>query len=505
MKISSGKKSLFQVLLGGVGLFSDGYLNGVSGVLTTIMGNIYPVEYTTQRKSLLNSMIFLGNVIGMLAFGYMCDKSGRKMSLILASLFLVIFSILSSAAYFKGTNEGIIGSLIIYRFFLGIGIGGEYPAGSTTISEGAQEMEVKRKHSIFIFLTDFMICMGFVIAAFTAFYLTLIFTEKRQEAIWRVLLGIGAICPLILLIARLKMGEPEAYKNYAIKHAAIPYRLVIKKYYKRLFVISLVWFIYNFTAYSFGIYFSPLLQSISRDMSLSQIFGWTTFIYLSYVVGSFFGAFATDYFEPKDVLAFGVFMQFIFGFIIAGLYSKLKDTVVAFIIVYAFFMAFGEFGPGDNIGNISAKSSPTAIRGQFYGICAAFDVNLYTGKVGAFSGSYAFNYIIEKFGGPQSENGNRGPFFIGSSLALISGIISFFFIPKLSHDCIREENEHFKTWLQEQGYDITKMGLSLPNPIPDLNKDIANLESDTEKVDTEKIDYIENPQNLNDYEKNKQS
>lgn len=470
-------------------------MNGVSGVLTTIMGNIYPIEYTTQKKSLLNSLIFVGNVLGMLIFGYMCDKSGRKSSLILASLFLVVFSILSSAAYFGGTNHGIIGSLIVYRFFLGIGIGGEYPAGSTTISESAQEMSIKRKHSIFIFLTDFMICLGFVIAAFAAYILTLIFTENRQEVIWRVLLGLGAICPFFLLVARFRMGEPEAYKNYAMKKAKIPYKIVIKKYYRRLIFISLVWFIYNFTSYSFGIYFSPILQSIDRNMSLAKIFGWTTFIYLFYIVGSFIGAFVTDYFEPKDVLAFGVLVQSILGFLMAGLYSKLKDRVVAFIFLYALFMAFGEIGPGDNIGNISAKASPTPIRGQFYGICAA------SGKVGAFVGSYAFNYIIERFGGSDSENGNKGPFFIGSALAIISGIISFFFIPKLSHDCVREENEHFKVWLEKQGYDTSKMGLVPRQLNDDLNKDFENLEADIEKVDTEKVDFFESAHNTQDYEK----
>ena len=50
-------------------------------------------------------------------------------------------------------------------------------------------------------------------------------------------------------------------------------------------------------------------------------------------------------------------------------------------------MTFGEFGPGDNIGLISAKLPATAIRGQFYGIAAAI------GKLGAFTGAYAFTDV----------------------------------------------------------------------------------------------------------------
>ncbi|KAG4304672.1 hypothetical protein PORY_002065 [Pneumocystis oryctolagi] len=442
-----------QAAAGGVGLFSDGYLNGVSGSLTTIIGNLYPKEYTTQKKSLLNSMIFMGNVLGMLIFGYACDKSGRKYSLIVASVLLVVFAILSAAAYYKGTNNGVINSLIVYRFLLGIGIGGEYPAGSTTISEGAQEMRGRHKHSLFIFLTDFMICMGFVMAGFCSFVLASIFGESRQEVIWRSLLAIGAICPFILLIVRFRMSEPESYRTYAMKSVRIPYRFVIRVYRKRLFFISLVWFMYNFTSYSFGIYFAPILQSISKDMKLSNIFGWATFIYLFYLPGSFCGAILTDYVEPKNVLAIGVFIQGSIGFIIASFYNSLKNNIPIFVLLYGVFMTFGEFGPGDNIGNISAKAPSTPVRGHFYGIAAA------CGKLGAFLGSYVFNYVVERFGGPGSESGNRAPFFIGSAVIISSGIISLFFFPKLSQDCVLEENERFKRFLEENGFDTTKMGL----------------------------------------------
>lgn len=45
-------------------------------------------------------------------------------------------------------------------------------------------------------------------------------------------------------------------------------------------------------------------------------------------------------------------------------------------VVYGIFLSFGELGPGNCLGLLAAKSSPTAVRGQFYGIAAAI------GKVG---------------------------------------------------------------------------------------------------------------------------
>ena len=39
-------------------------------------------------------------------------------------------------------------------------------------------------------------------------------------------------------------------------------------------------------------------------------------------------------------------------------------------------------GPGNCLGILASKSSPTAVRGQYYGFAAA------VGKVGAFVGTY---------------------------------------------------------------------------------------------------------------------
>lgn len=38
------------------------------------------------------------------------------------------------------------------------------------------------------------------------------------------------------------------------------------------------------------------------------------------------------------------------------------ERVGAFCIVFGLFLAFGEMGPGDNIGLFASKTSPTAIR-----------------------------------------------------------------------------------------------------------------------------------------------
>lgn len=85
------------------------------------------------------------------------------------------------------------------------------------------------------------------------------------------------------------------------------------------------------------------------------------------------------------------------------------------------FLSLGEFGPGNNIGLLAAKSSGTAIRGQYYGIAAA------TGKVGAFVGTYVLPIL--KKNAPNELRAGQDPFFVSSSLCIFSAVLVWLLMP----------------------------------------------------------------------------
>ena len=62
------------------------------------------------------------------------------------------------------------------------------------------------------------------------------------------------------------------------------------------------------------------------------------------------------------------------------------------------------------------------------------------------------------FGGASSNRGNTGPFWVGSGLAILSALITFFFIRPLSQDCLADEDRAFREYLEAHGYDTSKMG-----------------------------------------------
>jgi MFS family permease len=161
--MSDGKLSLHIVFL-----IPIGYLNSVVGIVNTLLGKIYPKTYPGSNYSKnITSVVFVGTVVGMLVFGYFSDKLGRKFGMICATVIVVLFSILSAGAYGAGgSTDGMLAALAAYRFFLGIGIGAEYPAGSVAASEGTSEAKKGHRHALFVLVTNFVIDFGWVIGGF---------------------------------------------------------------------------------------------------------------------------------------------------------------------------------------------------------------------------------------------------------------------------------------------------------------------------------------------------
>ncbi|KAL1840827.1 hypothetical protein VTK73DRAFT_3663 [Phialemonium thermophilum] len=304
--------------------------------------------------------------------------------------------------------------------------------------------------------TNTMIDWGFVIGAFVPYVVAAACHNGHLSTIWRTSLGIGVVFPLILFVLRLRLKEPEEFKRNSMRYAKTPYSLVLKFYGFRLFIVSLIWFIYDFSTYSFGIYSSTILANIFNDSSapLTTIFGWNTVINLFYIPGTMLGGPFSDLVGPRWALIIGVSVQAIVGFIMAGDYANLSQPhmVGAFATVYGIFLSLGELGPGNNIGLLAAKTCATGVRGRYYGIAAAI------GKVGAFVGTWVFPHI-EAAGGKNAVATAQYPFFVSSSLCILSAIIAFVFLPNVNQDTITYEDARFRAYLDANGYDTRQLGL----------------------------------------------
>ncbi|PNS15121.1 Cell division control protein 45 [Sphaceloma murrayae] len=449
---------LWPVIACGAGLFSDGYLNGVIGSVNTLLARIYPTTYkSSSAQANVSSITFAGTVLGMLIFGWSSDHVSRKWSLFVSTIIILIFAALSAGSYGAGGSQGgLFAALTAYRFLTGIGIGGEYPAGSVGCAESTGELKEGTRNRWFILFTNVQIDLGFVVAAIVPMIVVLATTESHLRAAWRICLGLGVLPPLSLLYLRLKLNEPEAYKRNSMAKTKTPWMLVIRYYGFRLFIVSLIWFIYDFSAYSFGIFSSTIVSNLlGSETALWKSFGWNTLINFFYMPGCIAGSFISDWIGPRKTLAYGVLAQAVVGFIMAGCYAPLSNpsNVGGFVVVYGIFLSLGELGPGDNIGLVASKTCATAVRGQYYGLAAAF------GKIGAFVGTQVLSILYNKYEDTDPVKAGQYPFFISSALCVLSAALAFFALPHIGQDTIDQEDIKFREYLSSNGYDTSKMGL----------------------------------------------
>ncbi|GAA5824862.1 hypothetical protein JCM11251_005371 [Rhodosporidiobolus azoricus] len=427
----------------------------IAGTVNTILSRIYPDEYGKDHYStLFSGMAYLGTVVGMLSFGYAVDRFGRKFGMLTASSIMIVFTALSAGAYGAGGSvQGMFKALIAYRFLTGIGIGAEYPSGSVACSEATENSGVPRRfqNGMFILATNSVIDIGFVVASFVPLVLLWIFTEDHLRAVWRMSFGLGIVPAALVLLWRLRMpSEPERFQKSCIKKN-VPYKLVAKRYWRSFLGVSLCWFVYDFVTYPFNLFSSIIIDQITGGSTkLTTVFAFNIIINAFYLPGTFIGALLVDKLRPRRQLVIFLCLQGAVGFIMAGCYHQLTGVIGAFTVVYGIFLSLGEAGPGDCLGLLASKSWPTAVRGQMYGLAAAI------GKIGAYVGVWAFPAMQKHF---SEDEAARGPFFVGAGLAFFSAIVAFFLIPEVKLDGMQIEDELFRQYLAENGYDVSQMGL----------------------------------------------
>ncbi|KAG5417825.1 GIT3 [Candida metapsilosis] len=447
--------NLWPAFASGAGLFSDGYVNNCISTVLSCLRMIYKEEFTkSSAMSNVASIAFAGTVVGQLGFGYISDRIARRGGMMVANVMLIVFTLLCAVGSWGATTQGFFACLTVWRFFLGVGIGAEYPTSSVIASEFANQLPPGKRNRYFSWFTNAMIDSGFVTAAFVPFVLIWIFTERHLRALWRVAIGLGVVPPLLLFFIRLKMKDSETFEKLNMKHVRYrdyPWWLIIKFYWFRLTIVSLIWFVYDFSTFSFNSFNTIIISQLIPDARLWKQWGWSVVFNLFYIPGAFLGALSGDYFGPRLTLAFGVACQGIIGIAMSACLKSLKKHIAGFIVVFGIFTSFGEFGPGDNIGLLASKTSGTAIRGQYYGIAAA------VGRIGAFVGTYIFPAIQRKYEG-QGDLSLQVPFYISSGLCLFSACLAIFFLPRVGQDAINREDAEFVDYLKSHGFDITVLG-----------------------------------------------
>ncbi|KAG5950729.1 hypothetical protein E4U53_004492 [Claviceps sorghi] len=435
--------SSMTVLVGGMALFSDGYNAQMVGYMNPVLATLYPDDYDSTMKSRMSSAFLIGEVFGMLAFGWVIDRMGRRTGIVWATVCLVLGIVLVTAA--SGTSvRGRFWMMVIGRAVSGFGAGGEYPTCATSATEAADENEgVRKRRGILAAMgTEFAINMGFITAGAVALCVLAAYGWRVGEGVWRICFGLGTVLPAGVLFFRLRLIDSTQYRKYAMRRH-IPYLLVLRRYWKSILGTSLSWFMFDFVTYPFGIFGSTILGNLNPTGDLKHDIGYGTVLNLLYLPATLIGGLLMDRIGRKQTMALGFALWSVMGFVLGGALGSIVNVFPLFIVLYGTFNALGEIGPGVATFLCTAESFPTPVRGHFVGLAAAI------GKVGAAIGTQVFIPVQSSFA--DANRGLQAVFLIGAAFALVGAAVTWRLVPDKGRD-LEDEDRLFREYLARNGY-----------------------------------------------------
>ncbi|KAL6945514.1 hypothetical protein ACO0QE_002974 [Hanseniaspora vineae] len=469
------KTAVWNMFIAAGNLFSDGYANSNTSVITLGLSTIYGKEYTNSTAiGNVSSVVFAGTILGMILGGLWADNWGRKSGLLVSNAFLIVFIILCAGAWGAHTSlnppkeGGLFGAIIAYRFLLGIGIGAEYPLGSAMSADVSQHMQKSQRSKWFCWFTNSAISFGFVMSSFVAYIVAVICGKNHINTIWRVAVGIGAIFPTIFLCSEI-VHERKFTKK-------VPYLLIYRYYWFRILVVSISWFIYDISSYGFSSFSSIILKNVEGGSpSVIQTLGWNCLFQTFNFPGAVIGAFFTAAYGPRLSGGVGVIVQSIIGFAMAGAFETLRKHIAGFTVMFGIFSTMGNFALGNQMGLLATLSFPPECRASAYFICSVI------GKVGAFASGWIFPKVIISAGGYSTSSGLAAPYWLACSLGCFAGFLILVFLHPMDAKSQDEEQMKFRFYLEQQGFDLSTLGVHIEESevesVQTENKSLENKET----------------------------
>lgn len=404
------------VITAGMGFFTDAYDLFVIGVVSTILTQVWHIK--SFEVSLLSSVALLASVIGAIVFGRIADTMGRKF------IYGYELIVLAAGAIASALAPNIIW-LVVFRFILGIGIGGDYPVSSTLISEYANRKD-RGKLITFVFSTQ---ALGLIIGPLLTYILLV--SKVPADLVWRIILGAGAIPALATFWLRRQISESPRFalsqgddagvrravdmaqgkKKNAIEAGDKSESLAPKQInqengqntkhktsWKELFttrhwLIWLLgaagtWFLLDIAYYGTTVSTPLVIKLFSPKSTLPTNMLYTLLIFVvAALPGYIIAAFTVDRIGRKPIQLIG-FAMMALSFGTLFLFPALSKITITFLVLYGLSYLFTEFGPNITTFLYPAEIFPVTVRTTAHGISAGL------GKFGAFIGAFTFPLLL---------------------------------------------------------------------------------------------------------------
>ncbi len=337
------------------------------------------VEPAVQQflASLVFALGFILRPLGGVVFGWLADKYGRRISLMMSVLLMCFGSgiiALTPTAYTIGIWAPIM--LTFARILQGISQGGEYGASATYLAEISEPHRRGFYSGVwYVTLIGGQVCAILLLLVLQNVFLT--DAELRAWG-WRIPFAIGALLAVYAMFMRKDMHETEHFHAAAAstkEHA--PMREILKHWKALLLVVGVT--IGGTSAfYTYTTYMQKFLK-LSVKLTDQQ----TTMVTLASLIVALilqptYGAISDKIGRKPLLIWFGV-MGTIFTYPLLSTLQTTKSPFVAFLLIAAAWAIVSGYTSITAV--IKAEMFPTSVRALGVGVPYALTVALFGGTV----------------------------------------------------------------------------------------------------------------------------
>ncbi len=393
------------VIISGVGFFTDAYdlfVIGTAAALVTVQWHL-----STLETSWVTGSAILGAFVGAFAFGRIADIIGRKKIYVTVAVIMIFGAVASAFA------PGFLW-LVVARFVLGLGIGGDYPVSAVLMSEYSNRQDRGR----LVGLVFSMQALGLIIGPLVA--LVLLWSGISDSLTWRILLGLGAIPAAAVVFMRSKLPESPRYlaqvegesaraakeveqfsQGVIAKPAAAQVqsdRVGLRGFLSdpRMLVLLVgtagSWFLFDYAYYGNTLSLPAILKDVNPTASLELKLAWSLGMFVIFAVpGYLLAVMRLDRIGHRRLQYIG-FAVMAACFLVLAIVPPLTEHVAPFLAILGLSYFFIEFGPNMTTFVLPSEVFPVSVRTTGHGMAAG------VGKLGAFVGVFLVPVLQDHIG-----------------------------------------------------------------------------------------------------------
>lgn len=364
------------LLVTGLGWLFDSMDTGLIAFILPVLAKEWGLA--PGQMGLIGSIGLIGMALGAVISGTVADRIGRKK---VFTITVLLYSIASAFCALSWNYQ----SLLVFRFLVGFGLGGELPVAATLVSEYAPS----RVRGRFIVLLESFWGLGWIAAACIAYFFIPVYG-------WRMAFLIGALPALYVCLIRLHMPESVRYlltrgrvdearqivlsleKQLHVPSAlftgeteTVPvvakasFRELWKKpFMSRTIMLWLVWFGINFSYYGIFMWLPSLV--FQQGFTVVKTFEYVLIMTLAQLPGYYCAAWLVDKIGRKYTLSafllFSGIASYFFG----------HASTAATLMMWGSVMSFFNLGAWGVLYTYTPEQYPTAIRALGSGWAAGF-------------------------------------------------------------------------------------------------------------------------------------